>query len=59
MVWGGIHINGRTSLYVVQGSLTGLRSGTRSCAPLSNLLFKQRDPGATPHRARVVTDFLQ
>ena len=26
MVWGGIHLNGRTPLYVIQTFLTGLRS---------------------------------
>lgn len=66
MVWGGIHTNGRTPLYLVQGMLTGLRYRDEILGPIVQPALQAigegailQDDNAPPHRARVVTDFLQ
>ena len=63
---GGIHLNGRTPLYVVQGSLIGQRYRDETTRPLILPALQATGPGTTlqddnvtPHRAQVVTDFLQ
>ena len=66
MVWGGIHLHGRTPLHLTQGNLTGLiyRDKIVQRIVLPTLQAMERgvilqDDIATPHRARVVTGFLQ
>ena len=66
MEWSGINLNGRRPLYIVQGSLTGLRYRDETMRPLYQPAPQAMGPGTTlqddnvtPHRARVVTDFLQ
>ena len=66
MVWGGIHQHGRTPLHLVQGNLTGVRyrdeivrrivlPTLQTMGPVAIL----QDDNASPHRAMVVTGFLQ
>ena len=67
MVWAGISMNHRTPLYVVNGNLTGQRYLNEIVQPLVIPLLQRIGPGdqefqddnTRPHRARVVTDFLQ
>ena len=66
MVWGGIHLHGRTPLHLVQGNLTSVRYRDEivRCFVLPTLQTMGpgailQDDNATPHRARVVTTFLQ
>ena len=66
MVWGGILLEGATPLYVIQGSLAGQRHRDEIVRPLIQPALQAMGPGATlqddnvtPHRARVVNDFLQ
>lgn len=66
MVWGGISMTGRTDLVVVDGNLTGQRYRDEILAPVV-LPFLRAMPGqavlqddnARPHRARIVTAWLQ
>ena len=64
MVWGGIDLNGTTPLYIIMGSLTGQRHRDEIVRPLIQPAVESMGPSATlqndnatPHRARVVTDF--
>ena len=66
MVWGGIHLRGRTPLHLVQGNLTAVRYRDEILQPLIMPTLQAMGPGsilqddnATPHRAHVVRDFLQ
>lgn len=66
MVWGGIHLHGRTPLHLVQGNLTGIGYRDNILRPLVIPTLQAMGPGsilqddnAPPHRARVVRDFLQ
>lgn len=66
MVWGGIHLHGRTPLHLVRGTLTGLRYRDEVVGPLIQPALQAMGPGAvlqddnaTAHRARAVTDFMQ
>ena len=66
MAWGGFHLRGRTPLYHVQGMLTGVRYRDEIVQPLIipslHAIGQEamlQDDNATPHRARVVTTFLQ
>ena len=66
MVWGGIHLHGRTPLHLVQGNLTGVRYRDEIVRRIVLPTLQAMGPGAilqddnaTPHRARVVTGFLQ
>lgn len=66
MVWGGISTHHKTPLYHVIGNLTGVRYRVEILRPLVIPALRQMGPGAifqddnaTPHRARVCTDFLQ
>lgn len=66
MVWGGFHLNGRTPLFVIQGSLTGQRYRDEIVRPIVQPALQVMGPGATlqddnapPHRAQVVRDFIQ
>lgn len=66
MVWGAFHLRHRTPLYHVDGNLTGLRYRDEILAPLVLPTLQQlgpqaifQDDNATPHRARVVNDYLQ
>ena len=66
MVWGGFHLHGRTPLYHIQGNLTGLRYRDEIVRPHIIPTLQAigqgavlQDDNATPHRARVVTHYLQ
>ena len=66
MVWGGIHLHGRPPLHLIQGNLTGVRYRDEIIWRIVLLTLQAMGPGAilqddnaTPHRARVVTGFLQ
>ena len=66
MVWGGIHLHGRTPLHLVPGRLTGVRYRDEIVRPLIIPTLQAMGPGATlmddnatPHRARVVNDYLR
>ena len=65
-VWGGIHLYGKTLLYLVQGNLTGVRYRDEIVRRFVLPTLQAMGPGAilqddnaTPHRARMVTAFLQ
>jgi hypothetical protein len=62
MVWGGILFDGTTELYLVQGTLTGVRYRDEVLHPIVRPFagaigedFVLMDDNARPHRARVVT----
>ena len=66
MVWGGIHLHGRTLFRLVQGNLTGVRYRDEIVWRFVLHILQAMGPGtnlqgdnATPHRARVVTAFMQ
>ena len=47
MAWGGIHLNGRTPLYVIQGSVTGLVYRDEIMRPLIQPAQQAMGPGAS------------
>ena len=66
MVWGGISITGKTDLHVIAGNLTGIRYRDEVLDPIVRPYagaigydFILMDDNARPHRARVVTDYLE
>ena len=66
MVWGGMGSDHRTPLHRVQGNLTGVDYRDSILGPIVVPALQAMGPGAIfqddnarPHRARVVTDFLQ
>ncbi len=66
MVWGGISLAGKTRLIIVNGNLNALRYRDEILAPVALPFLRNLGPGsilqddnARPHRARLVTDFLQ
>ena len=66
MVWGGIHLNGRTPLHLVQGTLTGARYRDDILRPIVMPTLRAmgrgsilQDDNAPPHRAMVARAFLQ
>ena len=66
MVWGGIHLHGRTPLHLIQGILTGIRYRDEIIWRIVLPTLQAMGPGvilqddnATPHCTRVVTGFLQ
>ena len=67
LVWGGISFDGSTDLYVVaNGALTGvhyrdeiLHEFVRQYAGAVGQDFLLMDDNARPHRARVVTEYLE
>ena len=67
MVWGDISYDGSTDLYVIRnGSLTCIRYRDEILAPIVRLYagaigddFILMDDNATPHRARIVNEYLQ
>ena len=66
MVWGGFSYHHRTPLHVIDGNLTGLRYRDEILRPIVLPCLQRigaaavlQDDNARPHRARVVTDFLQ
>ena len=65
-VWGGIHLHSRTPLHLVQGNLTGVKYRDEIVRRFVLPTLQAMGPGAilqddnaTPHRAMVVTAFLQ
>ena len=54
IVWGGIHLHGRTPLHLVQGNLTGVRYRDEIVRRIVLPTLQAMGPGA-----RVVTGFLQ
>ena len=65
MVWGGISLNGRTELVIIDGNLTSQRYVDEILIPHvipylgaigNNAIFQ--DDNARPHRGRIATDFL-
>ena len=66
MVWGGISITGKTDLHVIAGNLTGIQYRDEVLDPIVRPYagaigddFILMDDNARPHRARVVTDYLE
>jgi hypothetical protein len=66
MVWAGISIDSKTDLHVISGNLSGvsyrddiLHPIVRSYAGAVGYGFILMDDNARPHRARVVTDYLE
>ena len=66
MVWSGISITGKTDLHVIAGNLTGIRYREEVLDPIVRPNagaigddFILMDDNARPHRARVVTDYLE
>lgn len=67
MVWGGISLQGRTDLHVIQrGTLNGMRYRDDILHPLVRPYagavgsdFLLMDDNAPPHRARIVTEYLE
>ena len=66
MVWRAFSLHHRKPLYHVQGNLNGLRYRDEILRPLAVPTLQQigpmavyQDDNASPHRARVVNDFLQ
>ena len=66
MVWAGIFVGGKTSLTFIDGNLNGrryidevLRPEVIPYAGAVGPNFVLQDDNATPHRARIVTQFLQ
>jgi hypothetical protein len=66
MVWAGISIDGKTDLHVIAGNLSGVRYREEILHPIVRPYagavgggFILMDDNARPHRARVVTDYLE
>ena len=66
MVWAGISIDGKTDLHVIPGNLSGVRYRDEILHPIVipyagavGYGFILMDDNARPHRARVVTDYLE
>jgi hypothetical protein len=67
MVWGGISYDSSTDLYVIRnGSLTGIRYRDEILAPIVRFYaganredFILMDDNDTPHRARIVNEYLK
>ena len=66
MVWGGFSLHHRTPLQRIQGNLTGQRYRDEIlqpvCVPTLQAIGQNailQDDNARPHRARVVTEYLQ
>ena len=66
MVWRGIHLHGKTTLHLVHGYLTGVKYRDEFVRLIVLPTLQAMGPGAilqddnaTPHRAGVVTGFLQ
>lgn len=66
MVWGGISIIGKTRLVIVDGNLNAVRYRDEILQPVAIPYLRQlgangilQDDNARPHRARVITDYLQ
>jgi transposase len=67
MVWGGISYDDSTDLYVIRnGSLTGIRYRDEILAPIVRFYagangddFIRMDDNATPHRTRIVNEYLK
>ena len=66
MVWAGISIDGKTDLHVIAGNLSGVRYRDEILHPIVRTYagavgdgFILMDEYARPHRARVVTDYLE
>ena len=47
MVWGGLHLNGTTPLYIIQGFLTGVRYRDEIVSPLIQPALQAMGKGAT------------
>lgn len=66
MVWGGISANQRTELHVVQGNMNAINYRDNVLEPIVVPMaarmgagFTLMDDNARPHRARIVTTFLE
>jgi hypothetical protein len=66
MIWAGISIDGKTDLHVIAGNLSGVRYRDEILHPIVRPCvgavcdgFILMDDNARPHRARVVTDYLE
>ena len=66
MVWAGISIDGKSDLHVIAGNLSGVRYRDEILHPIVRPYagavgdgFILMDDNARPHRARVVTDYLE
>ena len=66
MVWAGISIDDKTDLHVIAGNLSGVRYRDEILHPIVRPYpgavgdgFILMDDNARPHRARVVTDYLE
>jgi len=62
MVWGGISITGKTRHVDIEGHLNAVRYRDEILQPYHHNLRPNsilQDDNACPHRARVITDYLQ
>jgi len=66
MVWGAISITGKTRLVIIKGHLNAVRYRDEILQPVAIAYLHNRGPNsipqddnARPHRARVITDYLQ
>jgi len=66
MVWGGISLTGITGLGIIEGHLNSVRYGDEILQPVAIPYLQNlgpnsilQDDNTRPHRARVITDYLQ
>jgi len=66
MVWGGISITGNTRLVIIEGHVNAVRYQDEILQPVAIPYLHNLGPNsilqddhARPHRARVITDYLQ
>ena len=66
MVWGGISLRGKTNLVIIKGNLNALRYRDEILDPVAIPYLRNlgpnailQDDNARPHRARIITEYLQ
>ena len=66
MVWGGISLRGKTNLVIIEGNLNALRYRDEILDPVAIPYLRNlgpnailQDDSARPHRARIITEYLQ
>ena len=66
MVWGGISLRGKTNLVIIEGNLNALRYRDEILDPVAIPYLRNlgpnailQDDNARPHRARIITEYLQ
>ena len=66
MVWGGISLTGKTRLVIIEGNLNAVRYGNEILEPVAIRYLQDlgpnsilQDDNTLPHRARIITEYLQ